>query len=383
MSDLNRKKIQPQSSQPKKILIMAGGTGGHIFPAIAVAQRLQSQGWSVVWLGGAGGMESRLVPQHGFQLETIQMRGLRGKGLKSLLTAPWMIAKAFFQAHQVIKNHRPNMVIGFGGYTGFAGGIAAKLNRKPLVIHEQNAVAGLTNRVLSVFATRTLCAFPSAFGVMAREADWVGNPVRADIVTLAVPQTRFVDRVGVLRVLVVGGSLGAQVFNEVLPLALALIPEEQRPNVIHQSGEKHQTALIKNYQTAGINEVACVPFIDDMAQAYAQADVVLCRAGALTVAELAAAGAAAILIPYPTAVDDHQTANARYLSDNQAAILLPQAQANPEKLAEILQNLTRADCLEMAKQARKLALTQATEKVATACVSLVDENNKTNKESKK
>ena len=371
MNDLDQQKIQTQSAQSKKILIMAGGTGGHIFPAIAVAQRLQSEGWSVVWLGGVGGMETRLVPQHGFQLETIQMRGLRGKGLKSVLTAPWMVLKAVLQAHRVIKNHRPNMVIGFGGYTGFAGGIAAKLTRKPLVIHEQNAVAGLTNRVLSAFATRTLCAFPSAFGATAGEGDWVGNPVRADISALADPQVRFADRTGALKVLVVGGSLGAQVFNETLPLALALMPIEHRPAVTHQSGEKHQAALIKNYQTAGINEVACVPFIGDMAQAYAQADVVLCRAGALTVAELAAAGAAGILIPYPAAVDDHQTANARYLSDNQAAILLPQAQASPEKLAEILQNLTRADCLEMAKQARKLALTQATEKVVAVCLSLV------------
>ena len=373
MSALDKQKMEMKSSQHKKILIMAGGTGGHIFPAIAVAQRLQAEGWSVVWLGGAGGMETRLVPQHGFLLETIQMRGLRGKGLKSLLTAPWMVVKAVMQAHRVIKKHQPDMVIGFGGYTGFAGGVAARLNRKPLVIHEQNAVAGLTNRVLSAFATRTLCAFPSAFWARAGEADWVGNPVRADISALAEPQIRFSGRTGALKVLVVGGSLGAQVFNETLPLALALMPIEHRPAVTHQSGEKNQAALIKNYQTAGINEVACVPFIGDMAQAYAQADVVLCRAGALTVAELAAAGAAGILIPYPAAVDDHQTANARYLSDSKAAILLPQAQANPEKLAEILQNLTRADCLEMAKHARTLALTQATEKVAAVCVDLVSE----------
>ncbi|MBY0345867.1 MAG: undecaprenyldiphospho-muramoylpentapeptide beta-N-acetylglucosaminyltransferase, partial [Neisseriaceae bacterium] len=286
MSDLDQQQMKAKRLQHKKILIMAGGTGGHIFPAVAVAQRLQSEGCSVVWLGGAGGMETRLVPQHGFHLEVIEMRGLRGKGLRSLLTAPWMILKALVQAHQVIKKHQPNMVIGFGGYTGFAGGIAAKLHCKPLVVHEQNAVAGLTNRVLSIFATRTLCAFPLAFGATAHEEDWVGNPVRGEIVSLVAPQDRFADRAGVLNVLVMGGSLGAQVFNEVLPLALALIPSENRPKVIHQSGEKHRASLIKNYQMAGIKDVDCVPFIGDMAQAYAQADVILCRAGALTVAEL-------------------------------------------------------------------------------------------------
>ncbi|SMC26669.1 UDP-N-acetylglucosamine-N-acetylmuramylpentapeptide N-acetylglucosamine transferase [Andreprevotia lacus DSM 23236] len=343
-------------STSRTLLIMAGGTGGHIFPALAVAQAVRAKGWKVVWLGAQGAMETRIVPQHDIPLETLAITGVRGKGLARKLVQPWVQLKALCKSFSVIFRHRPDVAIGFGGFTGFAGGLATRLLWLPLVVHEQNSVAGLTNKTLAKIASRVLFAFPSAFP--ARDG-CVGNPVRGEITGLPEPLARFAERSGALRLLVVGGSLGAQVFNEQVPKALALLPAEQRPQVIHQAGEKHIEALKANYAAAGV-DAECVAFIGDMANAYADADLVLCRAGALTVAELACVGAASVLVPFPSAVDDHQTGNARYLSDAGAGLLLPQAQFSAERFAALLRETDRASCLAMAERARQLAKPDAT-----------------------
>jgi UDP-N-acetylglucosamine--N-acetylmuramyl-(pentapeptide) pyrophosphoryl-undecaprenol N-acetylglucosamine transferase len=353
----------------KTVMIMAGGTGGHIFPALAVADVLKQRGWQVIWLGAEGGMETRLVPQHGYAIETVRISGMRKNGLKRWLSLPWMLTVALARTTLVILRHRPDIAVGFGGYTGFPGGLMCRLMWKPLVVHEQNSVAGLTNRLMSKIASRTLFAFPSAF---ADQTGRVGNPVRAEIAALADPATRFTGREGRLKLLVVGGSLGAKVLNEVIPQALALIDAVSRPEVVHQAGVKQIEALRANYASAGV-EADCRAFIDDMAAAYANADLVICRAGALTVAELAAAGAASILVPLPSAVDDHQTGNARYLEQAGAARLMPQAQLTPATLAATLQELSRAHCLEMAQHARSLAIVDAAQRVADVCEALTRE----------
>lgn len=350
----------------KTVMIMAGGTGGHIFPAMAVADVLKGRGWQVVWLGAEGGMETRLVPQHGYAIETVRIAGIRRNGLKRWLGLPWMLARALARTGALVRRYRPDIAVGFGGYTGFPGGLMNRLMGRPVVLHEQNSVAGLTNRLLSKIASRTLYAFPGAF---PDPAGRVGNPVRADIAALPAPAARFAGREGALRVLVVGGSLGAKALNEILPRALALIPAAARPQVVHQAGVKQIDALKANYAAAGV-EAECRPFIDDMAAAYAAADLVICRAGALTVAELAAAGAASVLVPLPTAVDDHQTGNARYLADAGAARLMPQAELTAEDMAAFLQQLTREACLEMAGRARALAIVDAAERVADICEQL-------------
>ncbi len=343
----------------RTLLIMAGGTGGHIFPALAVANALREKGWNVVWLGAAGKMETRIVPQAGIPLETLAIGGVRGKGLLTKLMLPWVQLKALIGALRVIYRHRPDVAIGFGGFTGFTGGVAMKFVWLPLVIHEQNSVAGLTNKVLAKIADKVLFAFPSAF---QGKSGCVGNPVRAEITQVAEPAERFAGRTGPLKLLVVGGSLGAQVFNEEVPKALALLAAEDRPQVIQQAGEKHIGELQQNYAAAGV-VAECAPFIKDMAAAYADADLVLCRAGALTVAELACVGAASVLVPFPHAVDDHQTGNARYLADAGAGILIGQKEVSAEKFAALLKEITRERCLEMATAARKLAKPEATASV--------------------
>jgi UDP-N-acetylglucosamine--N-acetylmuramyl-(pentapeptide) pyrophosphoryl-undecaprenol N-acetylglucosamine transferase len=353
----------------KTVMIMAGGTGGHIFPALAVADVLKQRGWKVIWLGAEGGMETRLVPQHGYAIETVRIAGMRRNGLKRWLSLPWMLSMALLRTTGVILRHRPDISVGFGGYTGFPGGLMTRLLWKPLVVHEQNSVAGLTNRMMSKIASRTLFAFPSAF---ADQRGRVGNPVRAAIAAVPAPAQRFAGREGALQILVVGGSLGARVLNEVLPRALALIPAENRPRLVHQAGVKQIDALRENYAAAGV-EADCRPFIDDMATAYGTADLVICRAGALTIAELAAVGVASILVPLPSAVDDHQTGNARYLQQAGAAQLLPQTQLTAEGLAATLQQLTRASCLDMAERARSLAIVDAAERVADVCETLTQE----------
>jgi UDP-N-acetylglucosamine--N-acetylmuramyl-(pentapeptide) pyrophosphoryl-undecaprenol N-acetylglucosamine transferase len=348
-------------------LIMAGGTGGHVYPALAVAEALKDQGWRVFWLGTREGMEARVAREYGIEMAWIKFAGVRGKGIVRMLTLPMQILAAFWQALRAIGRVKPHVVVGLGGYVAFPGGMMASLLGKPLVIHEQNAIAGLTNRVLACLAERVLLGLPGAFrqgmdkplpcGKAATE--WVGNPVRPRIAAIPEPARRYVGRDGPLRLLVIGGSLGAKALNDLVPEALARIPAEKRPVVRHQSGAKHIDALRANYAAAGV-QAECLAYIDDMAEAYAWCDVALCRAGASTVAELAVAGVPAGLVPFPFAVDDHQTANARFLSEAGAAWLLPQDKLNAEELATWLGSLDRAFLLDHAKAARKVAKPDAT-----------------------
>ena len=348
------------------ILIMAGGTGGHVFPGLAVADELRGRGWNVVWMGARGGMEARLVPARGYPVAWIHAAALRGKGLIAKLLLPLHLLIGFWQSARAILHHRPDVVLGMGGYVAFPGGMMASLLARPLALHEQNAIAGLANRVLGGVADKTMVAFPNAL----KNAEWTGNPVRADISAIASPEKRFAGRQGQLRLLVVGGSLGAQALNESVPKALGLIDESARPSVTHQAGEKHLESLRSNYSNAKVKG-ELVPFIEDMARAYAEADLVICRAGAMTISELAVAGMASVLVPFPHAVDDHQTANARFLSDQGAAILLSQADLTPEALAKLIGSLDRAALLAMAQKAKALGKPEATRVVADRCVELV------------
>lgn len=351
---------------PKTIMIMAGGTGGHIMPGLAVAQVLTAQGHRVVWLGGAGDtMEGRLVPQHGVALHTISFGGVRGKGLKTKLLAPIRLTQAIVQARKVVRAVQPDVVLGMGGYITVPGGIAAKWCGVPIVLHEQNSIAGMANKLLARIATRVLTGFPNVF----TQGIWVGNPVKPEIAALGVPAQRYAarDASQPLRVAVIGGSLGAQALNERVPAALALMDVGQRPVVVHQSGEKQIDALRGYYQAAGVN-AECVAFVKDMAQLYAQSDVVICRAGAMTVAELAAAGVASVLVPFPHAVDDHQTHNAQLLVDAGAGVLLAQQELSAERLAQLLHSMSREQLSKQATQARTVAKPNATDDVAKLCL---------------
>jgi UDP-N-acetylglucosamine--N-acetylmuramyl-(pentapeptide) pyrophosphoryl-undecaprenol N-acetylglucosamine transferase len=347
----------------RSILIMAGGTGGHIFPGLAVADEMRAAGWRVVWMGARGGMEERLVPRHGHEMALIRARAARGKGLLQKLLLPANLLFSFWESARHLRRLRPDVVLGLGGYVAFPGGMMASLLDRPLALHEQNAVAGLANRVLAALADKVMVAFPKAL----KRAEWTGNPVRAAIAAIAPPEQRFQGREGPLRLLVVGGSLGAQALNEALPKALAVLSDDVR--VVHQAGEKHLQALEQNYRAAGV-QGELVAFIDDMARRYAEADLVICRAGAVTVAELSAAGLASVLVPFPHAVDDHQTANARFLADQGAAVLLPQAELTPEKLAALLGSLDRPRLLEMARKARALGKPDAARVVAQRCMEM-------------
>ena len=346
-------------------LIMAGGTGGHIFPGLAVAEALRERGWRVHWLGAPGSMESRLVPPRGFALETIDFGGVRGKGVKTLVFLPLKLLRAFWQALTVVRRVQPDVLVGLGGYITFPGGMMGTLLGKPLVLHEQNSVAGMANKVLAGIADRVFTAFPNVF----RKAEWVGNPLRAEFLRQPAPAERFAGRNGPLRLLVVGGSLGAKALNDTVPQALALIPAGQRPQVIHQSGEKQIDALRANYAAAGV-EATLTPFIDDTARAFADADLVIGRAGASTVTEIAAVGAAALFVPFPHAVDDHQTTNARFLVDAGGAWLVPQTEFTPAQLAQRLQSLQRPQLMEMATKAQQMKKTEAVAAVVTACEQL-------------
>ena len=350
----------------KTLMIMAGGTGGHVYPAMAVADHLQAQGWKIVWLCTQGGMENRLIEGKGYAKAMMTMHGVRGKGLKGWLLLPVTLTKAFLQSIKAIRQHQPDVVLGMGGFAAFPGGLMARLLGKPVVIHEQNSVAGLTNKVLAKIANRVLAAFPAAFG---DKAVLVGNPVRADITKLPEPELRFASHDGALRLLVVGGSLGATALNNVIPKALALLPVEARPLVIHQAGVKHIDALNANYAQAGV-AADTRAFIDDMAAMYAWADFVICRSGALTVAEVSAVGLGSLMVPFPFAVDDHQTTNAAYLAQHGAAMLIQQKELSAEELAGILQTLSRDKCLDMAKKARALGKPEATADVAAICVEI-------------
>ncbi|HCL87619.1 MAG TPA: undecaprenyldiphospho-muramoylpentapeptide beta-N-acetylglucosaminyltransferase [Comamonadaceae bacterium] len=349
----------------KTALIMAGGTGGHIFPGLAVAEELAARGWRVHWLGTPGSMESRIVPPKGFAFEAIDFSGVRGKGVLTLALLPLRLLRAFWQAWGVLRRVRPDVVVGLGGYVTFPGGLVASAAGCPLVLHEQNSVPGMANRVLSMVAHRIFTAFP---GVL-KKGQWVGNPLRAAFTQQAGPAERFAGRSGPLQLLVVGGSLGARALNEIVPQALALIPEQQRPIVTHQSGATQIEQLRANYQAAGV-QATLTPFIDDTAEAFAQADLIVCRAGASTVTEIAAVGAAAVFVPFPFAVDDHQTTNARFLVDAGAGWLVPQDRLTPEGLAQMLQNTERPALVQRALEAKKMQKTQAAREVAMACEEL-------------
>ena len=356
-------------SASRPVLIMAGGTGGHVFPGLAVAEEFRARGVPVRWLGTPRGLENRVVPPAGIDLHRIHARGLRGKSRWSLLSAPFMLLRSVAEAGWLMLRLRPRAVLGMGGFVAGPGGLAAWLTRRPLYIHEQNAVAGATNRLLAPLARVPMEAFPGSLSARWRPMH-TGNPVRREIAALPPPEVRFAGRTGPVRLLVFGGSLGAAALNEAVPAALAELPAEQRPEVRHQTGRDQLEAARVAYAAAGVR-AELVPFIEDMAAAYAWADLVVCRAGALTVAELAAAGVGAVLVPYPHAVDDHQTANARYLVDAGAAELLPQRELTPQRLAERLSALigNRQRLLEMARAARDRAMPDAAARVAEICLS--------------
>ena len=349
----------------KCALVMAGGTGGHIFPGLAVAEALREAGWRVHWLGAPNSMESQLVPPRGFTFEAVSFGGVRGKGLQTLLVLPLKLLRAFWQSWQVVRRVKPDVVLGLGGYITFPGGMMATLYGKPVVLHEQNSVAGMANKVLSQVADRVFTAFPNVF----KQGHWVGNPLRRAFTEQAAPAERFAGRTGRLRVLVVGGSLGAKALNDTVPQALALMPLASRPVVVHQSGATQIDALRANYHAAGV-QADMTPFIDDTATAFAQADLVICRAGASTVTELAAVGVAALFVPFPFAVDDHQNTNAQFLVTQGGGWLMPQADLSAQALADFLAGMTRERLLAAAEKAHAQKKTNATREVVMACEEL-------------
>ncbi|SEI98543.1 UDP-N-acetylglucosamine-N-acetylmuramylpentapeptide N-acetylglucosamine transferase [Variovorax sp. OK605] len=346
-------------------LVMAGGTGGHIFPGLAVAEALRERGWRVHWLGAPGSMEEKLVPPRGFAFEPVQFGGVRGKGPLTLFLLPLRLLRAFWQSLGVVRRVKPDVVVGLGGYITFPGGMMGVLMGKPLVLHEQNSVAGLANKVLAGVADRVFTAFPDVL----KKAQWVGNPLRAAFTSQPDPAARFAGRTGPLKLLVVGGSLGARGLNTVVPQALARIAPETRPQVLHQSGAKQIDELRANYTAAGV-EGELTPFIEDTAQAYADADIIVARAGASTVTEIAAVGAAALFVPFPSAVDDHQTTNARFLVDAGGGWLVQQADLTPELLADLLQKTGRNALIDKAAKAKTMQKTEAVDAVVRACEEL-------------
>ena len=348
----------------KCALVMAGGTGGHIFPGLAVAEALRERAWRVHWLGGAG-MERQLVPSRGFAFETIAFSGVRGKGPVTLALLPLRLLKAFWQSIRVVRRVQPDVVIGLGGYITFPAGMMSVLLGKPLVLHEQNSVAGMANRILAGVADRVFTAFPDVLN----KAAWVGNPLRPAFLRQPGPAERLGSRSGPLHVLVVGGSLGARALNETVPKALALIAADRRPVVVHQSGAKQIDELRANYDAAGV-QAELTPFIDDTAQAYAQADLIICRAGASTVTEIAAVGAAAVFVPFPSAVDDHQTTNAKFLVDAGGGWLVQQRDLSAQWLADLLQTIERPELIRRAAAAKAMEKTSATAAVVAACEEL-------------
>ena len=347
------------------MMVMAGGTGGHVFPALAVAQELRDRNVTVTWLGTRRGIESDLVPEHGFPIDFIDVEGVRGRGVMKLLKAPFVLMKSLWQSIGVIRNQKPEVVLGLGGFASGPGGVAARLLGLPLVIHEQNAIAGTTNSLLAKIASRVLEAFPGALP----RGEWVGNPVRKDIEALPLQKEHEMTGERPLRLLVLGGSLGATAINEQLPKALALLAGEVAPEVRHQCGRAHETDTESAYKTAGVN-ASVEPFIADMAEAYGWADVVICRAGALTVAELTAAGVGALLIPYPHAIDDHQTKNGEWLVEQRAALLMQQSDLTPEKLAAQITEWStdRTKLQSMAVNAQTMAKSGVAESVADICM---------------
>ncbi|MBN3854730.1 MULTISPECIES: undecaprenyldiphospho-muramoylpentapeptide beta-N-acetylglucosaminyltransferase [unclassified Paraburkholderia] len=361
------------AQQPRTLMVMAGGTGGHVFPGLAVAHRMQEWGWRVVWLGNPAGMEATLVPKHGIAMEYVRFGGVRGKGLKTKLMLPVNLLRACTQSLAALRRVKPDVVLGMGGYITFPAGVMSAISGRPLVLHEQNSIAGLANKVLAKLAKRVLVAFPGALP----HGEWTGNPIRAELEHVVQPKDRYAQRSGPLRVLVVGGSLGAAALNEVVPRALSMLAPGERPLVVHQAGAKHIDALRQNYLDAGIGQgegageaAQLVPFIDDMASAYENADLVICRSGAMTVAEVAAVGVAALFVPFPYAVDDHQTTNAAFLAQEGAARVVQQRELSAETLADWLKQQTRQSLAEMAERARALAKPDAADQVARICAAV-------------
>ena len=354
------------------ILIMAGGTGGHVFPALAVAEEIRSSGANVTWMGTRRGLESKIVPAAGFNISYISISGLRGKGVSTILFAPIKLLIALLQSIFVMLKQKPDVVLGMGGFVTGPGGVAARIMKTPLLIHEQNAVAGMTNKLLSKIASQVLQAFPGAFDDI-ENLETVGNPVRAEIANIAEPEARYTSREGALRLLIIGGSLGAVALNENVPPAIALISESLRPEIRHQAGRANKEDTKKFYRFASV-DAEVVEFVGDMAEAYAWADLVICRSGALTVAEIAAAGVASIFVPYPHAVDDHQTVNAKSLTDVGAGLLMQQDKLTPRSLHEVIKSFAHDDMAEvrqrllhMAQAARTQAKPDATQNVVKWC----------------
>ncbi len=355
----------------RTLMIMAGGTGGHIYPGLAVAAEVAQQGWKVVWMGARNGMETRIVPPLGYDAVWLAVGGMRGRGVLKKALFALMLFRAMGQALRALMRYKPDVVLGMGGYPSFPGGLMAAVLRKPLLIHEQNAIAGLSNRLLACMAHKVLTGFPAAFSQdLDRpwpcgkvDTHWLGNPVRSEIAAIGMNRPQ---RTGNLRLLVVGGSLGAAALNTAVPLALARIPAAMRPEVVHQSGMQHVETLRANYATAGV-AADVRDFITDMAEMYAWCDLAITRAGALTLAELAAAGVPALLVPYPHAVDDHQTRNAQFLVSKEAAYLIPQSELDPATLADQIMALDRERLTAMGQRARAAAKPDAAKAVAQCC----------------
>jgi UDP-N-acetylglucosamine--N-acetylmuramyl-(pentapeptide) pyrophosphoryl-undecaprenol N-acetylglucosamine transferase len=346
----------------KRVLIAAAGTGGHIFPGLAIAEALRTKGWQVLWLGTEIGMENRLVKERNFQFESIDFGGTRGKGISTWLLMPFRLIKAIFECGAIIVRTKPNLVIGFGGYVTLPTGLAAKCMGKPLAIHEQNSIMGLSNTVLAYLTKNVYTAFPNVL----KKAVVTGNPLRSEFIEVTKPAIRFSNRVGPLRILIIGGSLGAKFLNETVPQAVKLIPINRRPTITHQSGANQYADLRKLYENLNV-EANVVPFIDDTAQAFANADLIICRAGASTVTEIAAVGAAAIFVPLPSAVDDHQTQNALYLVKSKAAWLQPQRELTPQKLANEILKMDRNILLETAEKSKNMSMQSAVKMIVDAC----------------
>ena len=355
----------------RRLMIMAAGTGGHIFPGIAIAQTMRARGWEVSWLGTAHGMEQDLVPRHGIALDAIEFSGLRGKGLGHTVGGALKLAAAFPKCLGILARRKPDVVLGMGGYVTVPGGLMARLKGVPLALVNADAALLLSNKTLAPLAQRVLFGFPADFGNAAGKAVVTGNPVRKEILDLPAPAARFAGRSGPLRVLVVGGSLGAKVLNDNIPAGLARLPLDQRPIVTHQSGKKNIDALRAGYAQAGV-EARVVDFIDDMASAYGEADLVICRAGAITVSELTAAGVASVLVPFVASTTSHQRDNAIWMDRQQAAIHLPQPELSAERVASLLSGLTRDACLRMAEAAHAAGQRNANEAIAQQLQQLAD-----------
>lgn len=347
----------------KRLLIMAAGTGGHIFPGLAIAQTMRQRGWQVSWLGTRSGMENAIVPTHGIELDTINFSGMRGKGVGHLLRGGLQLVSSFLACAGILSRRKPDVVLGMGGYVTVPGGFMAKWRGVPLVLVNADAALLLSNKMLLSSAKQVLFGFPVKLDQAVGKVQVTGNPVRKAIIDLPAPEQRFAKRVGSLRLLIMGGSLGAKVLNDCLPIALAMLPEEIRPVVVHQSGKQHMAELKEAYANARV-EAEVLDFIEDMAQRYAQADLVICRAGAITVSELAAAGVASILVPFMASSTSHQRDNAQLMEQHRAAIHLPQSELTPQRIAEILRGMTRDRCLEMAQAAFHVGRRDANERIA-------------------